>query len=99
MALRRHVSLGLLLRLEIVQQNRTFLAFLTPIADHDAGAIDDFSGVAFAVEDTCDDEAWKISLVRDVIILNSSIPIEPKTRSRKKPQKSQPENKKETKKE
>ena len=40
----------LLLGLEIVEQNRAFLRFLAPIADDDAGAVDDFAGVALAVE-------------------------------------------------
>lgn len=45
---------GLLLGLEVVEQDGAFLGFLAPVADDDAGAVDDFSGVAFAVED-----AWK----------------------------------------
>ena len=41
----------LLLGLEIVKEDGAFLAFFAPVADDDAGAVDDFSGVAFAVED------------------------------------------------
>ncbi len=43
---------GLLLRLEVVEQNGAFLGFLAPVANDDAGAVDDFSGVAFAIEYT-----------------------------------------------
>ena len=45
----------LLFGLEIVEEDRTFLAFLAPVPDDDAGAVDDFSGVAFTVEDACED--------------------------------------------
>ena len=45
--------LSLLLRIEIVEQDRPLLALLAPIPHHDAGAIDHFSRVAFAVQDTC----------------------------------------------
>ena len=43
----------LLLGLEVVQENGAFLRFLAPVAHDDATAVDDFAGVAFAVEDAC----------------------------------------------
>lgn len=43
---------GLLLGLEVVEQNGAFLGFLAPVANDNAGAVDDFSGVAFAIEYT-----------------------------------------------
>ena len=46
----------LLLGLEIVEQDGALLALLAPVADDDAGAVDDFAGVAFAVEHTCKGE-------------------------------------------
>ena len=39
----------LLLSLEVVEQNATFLALLTPVADDDAGAVHDLAGVAFTI--------------------------------------------------
>ena len=44
---------GLLFRLKVVEKDGTFLALLTPIANDDTGAVDDLSGVSFAVEDAC----------------------------------------------
>ena len=38
---------------EVVHEERALLALLAPVPDHDAGAIDDFAGVAFAVQYTC----------------------------------------------
>ncbi len=43
---------GLLLGLEVVEQNGAFLGFLAPVANDDARAVNDFSGVAFAIEYT-----------------------------------------------
>ena len=40
----------LLFGLEVIKQDATLLGFLAPVADDHAGAVDDFSGVAFAVE-------------------------------------------------
>ena len=40
----------LLLGLEVVEKDRTFLRLLTPVTDDDARAVDDFAGVAFTVE-------------------------------------------------
>ena len=42
----------LLFGLEVVEENGPFLALLAPVTDDNAGAVDDFSGVAFAVEYT-----------------------------------------------
>lgn len=39
----------LLLGLEVVEQNATLLALLTPVADNDAGAVYDLAGVAFTI--------------------------------------------------
>jgi len=39
----------LLLGLEVVEQNATLLALLTPVADNDAGAVHDLTGVAFTI--------------------------------------------------
>ena len=39
----------LLLGLEVVEQNATLLALLTPVADDDAGAVHDLAGVAFTI--------------------------------------------------
>jgi hypothetical protein len=49
-------EVSLLLGLEVVEEDGTFLALLTPVADDDAGAVDDLAGVAFTVEDACDEE-------------------------------------------
>ena len=57
-----HNSFGkrrLLFGLEIVEQDGTFLGLLTPVADDNAGAVDYFSGVTFAVEHTW--RKWVIS--------------------------------------
>ena len=43
----------LLLGLEVVEEDGAFLRLLAPVADDDAGAVDDFAGIAFAVEDAC----------------------------------------------
>ena len=43
----------LLLGLEVVEEDGALLALLAPVADDDARAVDDFAGVAFAVEDAC----------------------------------------------
>jgi len=40
----------LLLGLEVVEKDRTFPRLLTPVADDNARAVDDFAGVAFTVE-------------------------------------------------
>ena len=47
--------LPLLFGLEVVQQNVSLLALLTPIADNDATAVDDLAGISFTVQDaeTC----------------------------------------------
>ena len=45
--------------LEIVEEDGTFLGLFTPVADDDAGAVDYFSGVTFAVEYTW--RKWVIS--------------------------------------
>ncbi len=42
-----------LLGVEVVEQDGPLLALLAPVAHHDAGAVDHFSGVAFAVKHTC----------------------------------------------
>ncbi len=41
---------GLLLGLEVVEQDRPLLRLLTPVLDHDAGAVDDLAGIALAVQ-------------------------------------------------
>jgi hypothetical protein len=43
----------LLLGLEVVEEDAALLGFLTPVLDDDARAVDDFAGVAFAVNLTC----------------------------------------------
>lgn len=43
----------LLARLEVIDQDRAFLRFLTPVAHDDAGTVDNFARVAFAIEDAC----------------------------------------------
>lgn len=45
-------STSLLLGLEVVQEDVALLAFLTPVTDDDARAVDDLSGVTLTVEDT-----------------------------------------------
>lgn len=40
----------LLFGLEIVEQDGSLLRFLAPVTDDDAGAVDDFASVPFAVE-------------------------------------------------
>lgn len=45
-------NLGVGFGLEVVEQDGAFLRFLAPVADDDAGTVDDFSGVAFAVKHT-----------------------------------------------
>ena len=45
--------MSLLLGLEVVEEDGTFLALLTPVTDDDAGAVNDLAGVAFTVEDAC----------------------------------------------
>ena len=40
----------LLLGLEVVEQDRALLGLLTPVLDDDARAVDDLTGVAFAVD-------------------------------------------------
>lgn len=49
-----YLSLSLLLRIEVIEQDGPLLALLAPIPHHDAGAIDNLSSVAFAVQHTCD---------------------------------------------
>jgi hypothetical protein len=44
-----HAS-NLLLGIEVVEKNVAFLALLAPVTDHDAGAVDDFAWVAFAID-------------------------------------------------
>ena len=39
-----------LLGLEVIEEDVALLGFLAPVADDDAGAVDDFTGVAFAIE-------------------------------------------------
>lgn len=41
---------SLLLRVEVVQKDVALLAFLSPVSDHDARAVDDFARVAFAID-------------------------------------------------
>jgi ribosomal 30S subunit maturation factor RimM len=41
---------ALLLGLEVVEEDAALLGFLTPVLDNDARAVDDFAGVAFAVD-------------------------------------------------
>ena len=43
------IMMCLLLGLEVVEQNATLLALLTPVADDDAGAVYDLTGVAFTI--------------------------------------------------
>jgi hypothetical protein len=43
----------LLLSLEVVEEDAALLGLLAPIADDDAGAVDDLAGVAFAVDLAC----------------------------------------------
>ena len=43
------IIIRLLLGLEVVEQNATLLALLTPVADDDAGAVHDLAGVAFTI--------------------------------------------------
>lgn len=40
----------LLLGLKVVEEDGPLLALLAPVADHDTRAVDDFAGVAFAIE-------------------------------------------------
>jgi hypothetical protein len=40
----------LLLGLEVVEQDAALLGLLTPVLDDDARAVDDLTGVAFAVD-------------------------------------------------
>lgn len=40
-------------RLEEIQEDRAFLGFLAPITDNHTRAIDDFSRIAFSIEDAC----------------------------------------------
>ena len=50
------ISRGLLFGLEVVKENRPLLGFFAPVADDDAGAVDDFTRVAFAVENAYEGE-------------------------------------------
>ena len=40
----------LLLSLEVVEEDGTFLGLFTPVLDNDTRAVDDLAGVSFAVE-------------------------------------------------
>ena len=42
----------LLLSLEVIEEDTSLLALLAPILDHDARAIDNFSGIPFTIEHT-----------------------------------------------
>lgn len=44
------MTANLLLSLEIVQQYRSLLRLLSPVLDNDTAAVDDFAGIAFAVD-------------------------------------------------
>lgn len=50
----RHLLLGL----EVVEQDGTLLRLLTPVLNHDAGAVDDLARIALTVEN-----AWQTALV------------------------------------
>lgn len=52
----------LLARLEVVDQDGAFLGFFAPVAYDDAGTVDDFASVAFAVEDACFEKEKTVSL-------------------------------------
>lgn len=43
----------LLLGLEVVEQHRALLALLTPVAEHNARAVDDLARVTLAVQHAC----------------------------------------------
>jgi hypothetical protein len=43
----------LLLGLEVVEEDAALLGLLTPVLDDDARAVDDLTGVAFAVDLAC----------------------------------------------
>lgn len=47
------VVVRLLLGLEIVEENGALLRLLAPVLNHDAGAVDDLTGVTLTVENTC----------------------------------------------
>lgn len=44
-------QLDLLLSLEVLEEDGTFLALLTPVPNNDAGAVDDLTRVSFTVKD------------------------------------------------
>jgi len=44
---------SLLSSLEVVEENGALLGLLAPVTDNDAGAVDYFTGVAFAVDLAC----------------------------------------------
>lgn len=52
-ARRRESERHLLLGLEVVEEDGALLRLLTPVADDDAGAVDDLAGVALTVELAC----------------------------------------------
>lgn len=45
--------MDLVLGLEVVEEDAALLGLLTPILNDDARAVDDFAGVAFAVDLAC----------------------------------------------
>ena len=44
--------------LEVVEQHGALMRLLTPVLDDDAGAVDDFAGVAFAVDLACQHDPY-----------------------------------------
>ena len=54
----------LLFGLEVIEEDGTFLGLLTPVADDDAGAVDDLPGVTFAVEYTCRKGVMSVNSIR-----------------------------------
>lgn len=61
---RRHIQ-GLLLGLEIIQQNASLLAFLAPVSHHHTAAVDDLAGIALPIQHTQSGPFAQLLAVRD----------------------------------
>lgn len=62
----------LLLGLEVLEEDGTFLALFTPVTDNDAGAVDDLARVSFTVKDAYITQTHQLAMIpRHILPVNN----------------------------